>query len=75
MSKELESYLDIKRPSIFRFNSWHRKGFSERCWPYRVYSGSEEQIKDLSKPDFKRWFTQTDGREKHLVNRVGRISS
>ncbi len=32
---------------------------------HRVYGGStKNQIKDLSKPDFKRWgFTQTDGKK------------
>lgn len=65
MSKELESYLDNKNVQAFLGLIRDTEGTSKGVDPYRVYGGSaKNQIKDLSKPDFKRWgFTQTDGKK------------
>lgn len=65
MSKELESYLDNKNVQAFLGLIRDTEGTAKGADPYRVYGGSaKNQIKDLSKPDFKRWgFTQTDGKK------------
>lgn len=65
MSKELESYLDNKNVQAFLGLIRDTEGTAKGADPYRVYGGNtKNQIKDLSKPDFKRWgFTQTDGKK------------
>lgn len=65
MAKELESYLDNKNVQAFLGLIRDTEGTAKGADPYRVYGGSaKNQIKDLSKPDFKRWgFTQTDGKK------------
>lgn len=65
MSKELESYLDNKNVQAFLGLIRDTEGTAKGADPYRVYGGStKNQIKDLSKPDFKRWgFIQTDGKK------------
>lgn len=65
MAKELESYLDNKNVQAFLGLIRDTEGTAKGADPYRVYGGSpNNQIKDLSKPDFKRWgFTQTDGKK------------
>ena len=65
MAKELESYLDNKNVQAFLSLIRDTEGTAKGADPYRVYGGDpKNQIKDLSKPDFKRWsFTQTDGKK------------
>ena len=65
MAQELESYLDNKNVQAFLGLIRDTEGTAKGADPYRVYGGSaKNQIKDLSKPDFKRWgFTQTDGKK------------
>ena len=65
MAKQLENYLEDKNVQAFLALIRDTEGTAKGADPYRVYGGSaKNQIKDLSKPDFKRWgFTQTDGKK------------
>ena len=65
MAKQLENYLEDKNVQAFLALIRDTEGTAKGADPYRVYGGSSKnQIKDLSKPDFKRWgFTQTDGKK------------
>ena len=65
MAKQLENYLEDKNVQAFLALIRDAEGTAKGADPYRVYGGSaKNQIKDLSKPDFKRWgFTQTDGKK------------
>lgn len=65
MAKQLENYLEDKNVQAFLALIRDTEGTAKGDDPYRVYGGSaKNQIKDLSKPDFKRWgFTQTDGKK------------
>lgn len=65
MAKQLDNYLEDKNVQAFLALIRDTEGTAKGADPYRVYGGSaKNQIKDLSKPDFKRWgFTQTDGKK------------
>lgn len=65
MAKQLDNYLEDKNVQAFLALIRDTEGTAKGADPYRVYGGSSKnQIKDLSKPDFKRWgFTQTDGKK------------
>ena len=65
MAKQLDNYLGDKNVQAFLALIRDTEGTAKGADPYRVYGGSaKNQIKDLSKPDFKRWgFTQTDGKK------------
>lgn len=65
MAKQLDNYLEDKNVQAFLALIRDTEGTAKGADPYRVYGGSaKNQIKDLSKPDFKHWgFTQTDGKK------------
>ncbi len=65
MAKQLDNYLEDKNVQAFLALIRDTEGTAKGADPYRVYGGdAKNQIKDLSKPDFKRWgFTQTDGKK------------
>lgn len=62
---ELVQYLENPNVQAFLGLLRDTEGTAKGEDPYRVYGGSaKNQIKDLSKPDFKKWgFTQTDGKK------------